>query len=136
MDRIGNPSTPALADANCLDHAAVLYIKRPYWIAEVLPRQALAIRPPSFALPKPIDTSSLKPEERSTLSCPMFERTRLNIGVLRKVRTYLARKIPGIHFSELRRTVYFLINHTHQKPPQNGRKRPNLRDLTTRNYTN
>ena len=26
-------------------HAAVLYIKRPYWIAEVPPRQALAIRP-------------------------------------------------------------------------------------------
>ena len=56
-------------------HAAVLYIKRPYWIAEVPPRQALAIRPPDFARPKPIDTPSLKPEERSTLSCPMFERT-------------------------------------------------------------
>ena len=26
-------------------HAAVLYIKRPYWIAGVPPRQALAIRP-------------------------------------------------------------------------------------------
>ena len=34
-----------LADANCSDHAAVLYKERPYWIAGVSPRQALALRP-------------------------------------------------------------------------------------------
>jgi len=43
--------------------------------AEVPPRQALAIRPLNFALPKLIGTPSFGTGERSTLSCPMSEGT-------------------------------------------------------------